>query len=133
MNLNKQQLNAIALDLFNKLEIAKNVEMERVTPILLKDKKLLAIKKIDDQLKELNNQVDSLTLKKIKLAKDLGVISYVRNYETIKDEFLRQYKKSLKSYTLDDIKNLIVLASIEETDLSALMNAVIKKIDNTNE
>ena len=27
MNLNKQQLNAVALDLFNKLEIAKNVEM----------------------------------------------------------------------------------------------------------
>ena len=133
MNLNKQQLNAVALDLFNKLEIAKNAEMERVTPILLKDKKLLAIKKIDDQLKELNNQVDSLTLKKIKLAKDLGVISYVRNYETIKDEFLRQYKKSLNSYTLEDIKNLIILASIEETDLSALTNAVIKKINNTNE
>ena len=133
MNLNKQQLNAVALDLFNKLETAKNVEMERVTPILLKDKKLLAIKKIDDQLKELNSQVDSLTLKKIKLAKDLGVISYVRNYETIKDEFLRQYKKSLNSYTLEDIKNLIILASIEETDLSALMDAVIKKINNTNE
>ena len=73
MNLNKQQLNAVALDLFNKLEIAKNVEMERVTPILLKDKKLLAIKKIDDQLKELNSQVDSLTLKKIKLCGTLNL------------------------------------------------------------
>ena len=34
MNLNKQQLNAVALDLFHKLEIAKNVDMERTTPIL---------------------------------------------------------------------------------------------------
>ena len=130
MNLNKQQLNAVALDLFNKLEIAKNVEMERITPALLKDKKLVALKKIDDQLNDLDNQIGLLKTKQSKLIKDLGITQYVWTYENIENSFLSNYKKSISPYTLEDIKNLIVLASIEETDLSALMDAVIKKINN---
>ena len=130
MNLNKQQLNAVAIDLFNKLEIAKNVEMERITPTLLKDKKLLALKKIQDQLDELEKQSGVLRNKRFTLIKSLDLTGYYPRYTMIEKEFLDKYKKNLNPYTLDDIKNLIVLASIEETDLSALMDAVIKKINN---
>jgi hypothetical protein len=137
MNLSKQQLDAVAREIFKQLEIIVNKEKEQLSQSLLKNTKLNNLKKAFEQYEILENQKDIIVSKISKLRKDLGFdkTGYIRgyDYESYEKCFLDNNLKNLNQYKLEDIKDFILLASIEETDLTAIINAVTKKITTNNE
>ena len=57
MNLNKQQLNAVAGEIFKRLEELRLKEIEKLTPTILKDKKLFLLKTLVEKRLSLDNQI----------------------------------------------------------------------------
>jgi len=130
MNLNKQQLNAVAGEIFKGLEELRLKEIEKLTPTILKDKKLFLLKTLVEKRLSLDNERTELTKKINKIIGEMNLGNYAYDYISIEKSFIKNKTQHIPRYKLDDIKNMIILASIEQSDLAAIIEAVTTKIQN---
>ena len=136
MNLSKQQLDAVAREIFKQIQSVVDKEKEEVSKSLLKNTKLKTLKKAFDQYDASRKQMYEFSDKISQIKHELGIGNeYISgyDYESQEKSFINTNVKNLNPYKIEDIKDFILLASIEETDLAAIINAVTKKIMTNNE
>ena len=125
MNLTKQQTNAIAAEIFDNLTAIRNLEIERMTPSWLSDKRYKKLCSLTEQKLEIEEDLKKIGNKILEIKKEFSINTYGNE---MKKSYINARSKEIKDYKLDEIQRFITLASIEENDLASIIDAVTKKI-----
>lgn len=128
MNLNKQQLGAVANKIFNQLEEIRLAKIEELKPSILEHPIYLQLVKKCEDIESCKTFMHSLSSEIEILKKELGLTGYSCYLGNVESIYLSN-KINLPQVRIEDIKNELILASIEQDNLTELIETVTTKFN----